>query len=554
MLRQSGIHHQIAQRVKVVVIAAKARTGMQILADQHQWVRRMSHETRLPCCCELCPAEWPMVLGHKTCRSRVLFPWSLRTPLVEDPRAVGKEAVRAIWKAGRRYLPSRALVGVKLCWKGSLIDRDGLALVERNCGMNAPADCTTSAVLEMKRRLVECVKVPIDKSPGELLVCCPAYYEDLYDKAFNLDGEYYDMNVGCPTKVVLDMRRTFKERGWNMLGGWNGKGEFPVPYVMPKNKDLQRARPIAPYTHHYLKRVYKTVSRAHCYTIRRLDEQDTFNIVCMSEFGERVRRGLEDGAGRFGDRLKWRAQCGDLANMYTELRHDVISEAVVWGLERFRKRVRADRVTVSRRSREVHAGRAYGPGSVEVPLDLIAEVTAYDIRHMFMWIKDKLARQQHGCPMGSPTSPPEAMITCSLAEAELMSRMVSGELLLVVARYMDDVFMLVGYDGEDTQQEQSAVELSDEVLRIYPRPLVMEATDPVDGSFKFLESLVRVEGNRISVRHFNPNCEHPGHSNFAPDRLELHQQVSDAVLSGKLLCEWHKAGKNSIQWEGLFLS
>ena len=176
-----------------------------------------------------------------------------------------------------------------------------------------------------------------------------------------------------------------------------------------------------------------------------MSTDDTFNMVSTAELVARVDAGMIEGRAKYGDALRWITVIGDLSNMYTELDHSAVETAVSWESRLTGKRRVADRVSVHRRKRESHLGRAYSPDFVEIHTADILAVSAYDNRNMLMNIKGKVARQQHGCPMGSNTSPPKAVITCSPAEAEWNKQRNRLQMIAITCRYMDDVFVCIAY-------------------------------------------------------------------------------------------------------------
>lgn len=50
---------------------------------------------------------------------------------------------------------------------------------------------------------------------------------------------------------------------------WSRKGKLDYAYLLPKNKDLTRDRPIVSYTHHPLKRLFNIAARALAFIVKR---------------------------------------------------------------------------------------------------------------------------------------------------------------------------------------------------------------------------------------------------------------------------------------------
>lgn len=105
---------------------------------------------------------------------------------------------------------------------------------------------------------------------------------------------------------------------------------------------------------------------------------------------------------------------GDIAEMYTALPHTAIDEAISWLLKQPQRRGRSTRgkiISVHRRSRDIHMGRANGPGYAEIAFNTLAEVAQFDNQHMYVIIEGKVRKQRHGAPMGSNIAPGKATAT-----------------------------------------------------------------------------------------------------------------------------------------------
>ena len=278
----------------------------------------------------------------------------------------------------------------------------------------------------------------------------------------------------------------------------------------------------------------------------------TFNITACSEFKCRVAAGVAAGRDRYGDSLAWVGVIGDLANMYTELRHKDIEDAVEWETRRPGKRRRADRVAVHRRRRETHLGRCYGADWVEVMTRDIEEVSAFDNRNLFVYIRGTVVRQCHGCPMGSHLSPPKAVICCSPPEAVLINLMTALDLVYIACRFMDDVFLYVAYDLKSEASWRNADSVVQRARGMYPAPLLLECDD---GPWpkKYLESDVHMVGGDFLIQQhvYNRDCVCTGQQR---KRLIYHQDTDRQLVQQTLMGDFHRARFCSNYPAGLLCS
>ena len=105
--------------------------------------------------------SWERTFGHVTIRSRQLFKWSLKSRLIDDVKNTIERSKEAIWKAIRKHLPRHTLQNVRL--DQPLRVREGFK--------DAHGDLSIGNILKIKSAFNGMVFVPIDKSPGEVLVC-----------------------------------------------------------------------------------------------------------------------------------------------------------------------------------------------------------------------------------------------------------------------------------------------------------------------------------------------------------------------------------------------
>lgn len=555
-LRKSLLHQEVATKIRITVTATKATTGMDMLVNHKHWIHEMDPQTPLRCKCASCPDDWDKALGHKVCRSRKFCQWSLKSPLVMDKMTISMQAQDILWSTLEARLPAFTIQNLELWHAGRRLTSTSEWLATQTRRDSVYSNChglDWQAMNTMKQLTSEFVTVPIDKAPGEVLFCCPAYYEKLFDRSFIVNGDYYVKEGRNPEEVLQHLKRHWRKH-WSKLGAWDNRGDFPVPYVMPKSKDLQKARPIIPYTKHPLRKVYSAVGVAHSFIMKKLPTHLSFNIMDTADFASRVASGMAEGRRRYGPKLAWKCVFGDLSNMYTELRHTAIESAVHWGMEKSKLCTRLSLIAVDRRTRAARKGRAWAEGTAEIDLSTISEVSSFDNSNMFLYVKGKLVRQCHGCPMGSNLSPPKAMVTCSPPEAEFLKTANRLNALTVNARFMDDVGVFVAFEKGDQFSEELADSLCSRVKLMYPQPLVLELVDPIAGRYKFLESIVEIRDGDILVRHCAPTSWSRSLYGTAPGRLELHPECDKEVLFNRLVCEWHRAERNSVQNFGLLTS
>lgn len=145
--------------------------------------------------------------------------------------------------------------------------------------------------------------------------------------------------------------------------------------------------------------------------------------------------------------------------MYTELPHASMEAAIDWGLSRPQPRGRSTRsklIAVHRRNRDIHMGRALGPGYAELTHAQLKQVAEFDNRYMFVLIGGRVCRQQHGAPMGSNIAPAKAQLTLAHAERATMQTATDMGLITIANRFMDDVIVATAYDARQPESQAQA--------------------------------------------------------------------------------------------------
>ncbi|GBG67412.1 hypothetical protein CBR_g548 [Chara braunii] len=118
-----------------------------------------------------------------------------------------------------------------------------------------------NTVQEIKVRMNGLVLTPLDRNAGETLVLCPKVYFEAMMNLFVSNSGYIVMSKE-EVDVKLCMREEAKNEGLLPFVRWEKKGKFGEAYVMPKNKDLTRFRPICPTYMEPTVRTCKAVAKA----------------------------------------------------------------------------------------------------------------------------------------------------------------------------------------------------------------------------------------------------------------------------------------------------
>ena len=150
---------------------------------------------------------------------------------------------------------------------------------------------------------------------------------------------------------------------------------------------------------------------------------------------------------------------GDIGSYYTETSPTKLAHAHQW-LRREAGKLRGSRcgrLCIARRgAKGVRWGRAYSPDHIEMELDVLFELLAWDYSNCcFRWGSEVILHQKWGIAMGAPPAPSNAIVTAAFMEMEWEWSIKQDAKLLAVSwdlsdrfissRFMDDTATAVAY-------------------------------------------------------------------------------------------------------------
>ena len=237
-----------------------------------------------------------------------------KTPVVCDGHESGAQVALQALSAMCRALPASVSMGIPdalvreaAFWAGSQLTANDA---------DSGARVTMAVVQRAKKYLnrpgaVACVS-EVDKGPGETAISCPVVQWMLMHAAWPAEPHRYDViRDRTPWDILREDVRACRENGWDRimpLYGVNAEGELTtariaVGYATGKRKmyklagpgtsvvDIPRAkvkaRPIAPYTKHPMKRICNKCATAEHYALTVISEPDQCRMWTTSEWPER---------------------------------------------------------------------------------------------------------------------------------------------------------------------------------------------------------------------------------------------------------------------------
>lgn len=355
----------------------------------------------------------------------------------------------------------------------------------------------------------------LDKNDCCALFTCRRYAFDSIMETF-VNDPHYSATPLTQDDILKSWREQFASLDLGRFqSGFSVHPRHKLPYVytMPKNKDINKFRPIMSYCTHPLRTTLRRACRALRFALRSY-ATDHMDMPTTSEFLPRVSSILAALRAEGYDRVHMLA--GDIKQMYTELNHDFIMEAVDWLLDIIRaqkRRQESTTIAVPRRGKKwMGMGKSHNPHAfVNFTLLSLRNIVKFDLANAYFTVGTHVMKQNIGIPMGSPLSPALAVIVCAYSEHLYSKKQTAQGYFPLVRglRYVDDALYITG--SKSCEVGSAAVaefRLRQIAASCYHNDLVVEL-DPDQTVIHMLESEIDLTSNpNIDIRFWHKNRDH----------------------------------------------
>ena len=398
------------------------------------------------------------------------------------------------------------------------------------------------------------VVAPKDKNVGDTWVMCPCLYErrlkELYDCTSQPNYAHRgDMSIDDFMKREQAFQRLFP----HLVDTPNLKRHAPpYAYMLPKDKDPRaKSRPIVSYFNHPNKALLKVAAQAFMWVLKQVESKKlakSFVQFDTCDFATSAPESIKKLCSEYpNEDLK--AYLGDIKNMYTNIPHPALMEAIQWVVDLVRDLPDAKLgISVKKVQHGKSEARWACPSDLSpamkkswrvISIDEMVAIIQHDIENIFFTVGDRLQQQTLGIPMGSPCSPALAIALCMHAEHGFLSSHPNPD-KFVGFRYIDDLLLFYKEPAD-----QNAVH--ERVGKIYPPPLELEE-ETHNGVLRYLEHLVTFSPQgAFDVQHYHKNLHRlregkqplkniPHHTSFVPHSYNF----------GRIVGALHRVTRSSI--------
>jgi hypothetical protein len=405
-----------------------------------------------------------------------------------------------------------------------LIFTDILDSIRKYCKQTCLPKYTTDHVIDndvykTKKVLKGYVISSLDKNNGQCLVSCPLDYHTTLTKAFVNDDHYLHITNKSSINIIEQFRKEFSRRryplsqSWYKLCNWYRFGKLPYAYINYKHKDTNKFRPIMSFAQHPMRSLYKLGGKALTFFINQIPNQyshfNLFNATHVKSFINNTNQQFStldvDSIHPF---------LVDIKNMYTEIKHESIMKAVYWCIGICTNSRNRERIAICKNKHKskypTHWGRSYNSHThTEITIKTIIDIIEYDMNNVIFTLGNIFLRQINGIPMGGFISAPEAQLVCIYSEVQFHLSIGSDRHYISGSRYMDDLSIFIAYKNRNNKSMKRVATIIHKLYDTYDKSLELELQTPQqDGTFTYLESVLKINNNTISMEPYQKNWNH----------------------------------------------
>ncbi|GBG77116.1 hypothetical protein CBR_g23442 [Chara braunii] len=349
-------------------------------------------------------------------------------------------------------------------------------------------------VLAVKNKFRDLIVTQVDRNTGDLVLRCPSTYQHGLDKLFTWNVAYDEVSRS-EAVIMKETKTDFENQGLHKLVNWNPKGRFGNAYVLPKHKDLEKWRPIAPACSDPTTTGSHWIARALNLLLEKLRGAMHFNLTATARLKQNLKK-AETKLQQYGKDTLTISEGFDIKEMVTSLPHSAIMGALNWLLGEWEKKG-FQKITVCKRRKQVTLGRkTYGKGYRKFSFTYIRSFISFELQHTYTKCRGKMLKQVIGVPMGKNSSPPLACILCAKYEESFLRSLGSDRKLVHGVRFMDDAMLAVVCN----RRKESSVDMAREILRkfgsCYGEKLSLVRTDDGSNTIDFVGSKLTIVPGR----------------------------------------------------------
>lgn len=344
--------------------------------------------------------------------------------------------------------------------------------------------------------------IPLDKNNNTWTIICKKHYIQMHLKEFT-NTNYYERIYRQPKYLMNKIEQTYQEKILPELKhkiGTNKNWTLSNAYLLPKNKDQEKTRPIVSYFNHYSKRLGEKVARALTVMIKILILK--WNTCEMHDLNKlHINMHLEKISKRWQDAMEKEEMTlmkFDIKSQFTNLNKDRVLKSLNFGLDTLAKTVnRTLCFCIRNRKYEKsydHIGHPFKYKEIGLTPSLVKQYIEYELNTSYFQINGICYRQKNGLPMGGFNSAPLACLD-AMAQEHICANLLKKRISI---RYRDDILLIAPKKLNEAEIHKQHMILN----KIYGPELTVELEGYSNKEINFLEYKLT---NKLETYHHNKN-------------------------------------------------
>lgn len=384
---------------------------------------------------------------------------------------------------------------------------------------------------------------PIDKNAGGNFISCKKLYNMQLIEAFHyLDTKRNFIKLEKNEEdVYISWKKDYNNNEeWKKIGKWKETKKIGYGYIIPKEKDLYKTRPIVSYFSHPMKDLLNKTARGLIYLIQKYGGEN-WNLWKATEAPRLIMKLWNEKEKE----EKWILKTFDIKEMFTNLNKKSIIESIDWIFKQIPKRVKYINVSNNKKGDKPRKGKSYAVDRTNFPIETLKEIILFDLENSIFRVGDLTLKQKKGIPMGSPISPVLAQLACIYRENKYMKENNEKIADFKAIRYMDDLLFMI----KDNKKE-----ILEDINLIYFNSLKLEEEDTAtkpNEEVKFLS--VRISSDEKGICRIRSNVKNE--INFQNKKkptnrfIDYDSKMDNKIKIALIVGEMHRLEKENNNWE-----
>jgi hypothetical protein len=294
---------------------------------------------------------------------------------------------------------------------------------------------------KVKEKLSDFIVLPLDRNINAVYIMCPLEFWVRFKNTF-WDNHHYTHLPESMDHYVSKMRTSYMHHGFHKITPLPRGGSLGSAYILPKNKNPVKVRPIVNTTKMPSKKMSSIVSAVLILLISKATNFLHFNLSATKDLKAKLQAFSEYFTKFSGVNLF----SFDVNNMYTVLKHDAIFNALYQFMQLVRARLKSLSFHIYKYRKRKTAKVGKNPGSNKfytIKFHQVPKFVMWELEFMIFFAGNQVLQQTTGIAMGGCCSPAVAQILCIYCELQWLQSLGADSKYIRGVRFMDDSLIAI---------------------------------------------------------------------------------------------------------------